>query len=84
MTDATTRFKALKDKIDEIAANHERAKGQLDVHLKQIKEASDCDDIPAFEAYCKKLAKEADAAHTKFESALESFENKHEDVLNEF
>lgn len=67
-------FKRLKQQVDGAKTARDQATGQLEASMQRLKDEFDCDSLKDAERTVKKLKTEANQAETKYNSAMEEFE----------
>ena len=77
------QYQKLKDKVDKLQRESDRAEGALEEVMKELASEFKCDSLSQAEKLATKLRKESDEAEKDYQEALDKFEEKWEDVLNE-
>ena len=75
------RYNELKEKVEDIQKKADRAQGNLDQIMKQLKNDFDCDDLEEAKAILDKLEKELEETESEFDEAISEFEEKWGDKL---
>jgi len=83
MSDLTQQYEDLKKKSESLQRQIDQAKGALSVQMGQLKTDFKCADIPTAEKLLAKLEKDEKKAQAEFEEAVESFEEKWGEILEE-
>jgi len=75
------RYNELKEKVEDTQKKADRAQGNLDQIMKQLKNDFDCDDLEEAKAILDKLEKELEETESEFDEAISEFEEKWGDKL---
>ena len=81
MTIDVERYQKLKDNVDRLQREADRAEGALDQLMVKLKEDYGCDTIEEAETKAAKLGKAATKAEVLFETAFAKFRVKWAEVL---
>ncbi len=81
MTSLIGRFQKFTEQIQEFQREVDKAKGVLDHLLKRLLTEFDCDSLEAATKLLKKKEKTAKDAESKFEEALDEFEERWGETL---
>lgn len=77
------KYQKLASQVETIQRDINRAEGSLSTQLEIIKEEFSCNDIELAQKLLEKLKKEAAKNEKDFQTALENFEDKWKDTLND-
>ena len=72
---------ALKDRVEQLRRDADKAAGGLEQTLKQLSEEFDCDTLEAAEKKLKEMVRKEAEAKAAFDTALEEFNEKHSEDL---
>ncbi len=76
-------LEALKRKAEQMRQERDRAQGRLEEAQKRLKAEFKIDTVEEAEKLLKKLSGQEDEAREEFETAMESFNKKWKDKLDE-
>jgi len=82
--DIVERYQILAQQADQLKERRDKAQGALEHLLEELQEKFECDNLKDAETLLKKMQQKAKASSEAFEEAVEEFEDKWGDVLNEF
>ena len=80
---AIKKYLNLKKNVEEAERKANQAEGALGQVMKQLKNEFDCTTLQAAEKKDKKLQNQVSVAEEEFENAVEEFEEKWSDQLQE-
>jgi len=75
------RYNELKERVEDAQKKSDRAQGNLDQIMKQLKNDFDCDDLDEAKDMLEKLEKELKKTEGEFDKAVLEFEKKWGDKL---
>lgn len=75
------RYNELKEKVEDAQKKADRAQGNLDQIMRQLKSDFDCDDLEEAKEVLGKLEKELEETESEFDEAISGFEEKWGDKL---
>jgi len=77
------KYQKLVDQVETIQRDINRAEGSLSTQLEKLKEEFKCNDIESAQKLLEQLKTDANKNEKDFQAALEKFEDKWSDVLND-
>ena len=77
------KYQKLVSQVETIQRDINRAEGSLSTQLEKLKEEFKCNDIESAQKLLEKLKTDATKNEKDFQAALEKFEDKWSDVLND-
>jgi predicted nucleic acid-binding Zn-ribbon protein len=81
MTVDLKRYQYLKESVDDLQRESDRAEGALTQLMKELKAEFDCNSLDEAESLLKKTVKEVKQAEQTFEDAVDEFEEEWKHVL---
>ena len=77
------RYTELKNTVDRLQRDHDRAEGVLSGLMSRLKQEHDCDTLEEAKAKLKQLERKAQEAEQRADEALAEFEESYGDQLGD-